>query len=375
MEEHKEIPISRPDLSGNEIPYAIDALQSGWISSLGPYIGRFENEFAKFCQTRYAVAVSNGTTGLHLALLAAGIKAGDEVIVPNLTFVATINAVLHAGAVPVIADIEPDTLGIDAEKAACLVTEKTRAIIPVHLYGQPAHMKEISEVASKHDLVVIEDAAEAHGAEVEGKRVGSLGHIGVFSLYGNKIVTTGEGGMLTTDSEELASRARMLRDHAMSTIERYWHLDVGYNYRMTNIQAAIGVAQLERIDPILRKKHQIFEWYREELGALDQRLKLNRQNSWSKNVFWMICLEHDDLNLQNRKQFMFYLKEQGIDSRPYFYPLTEMPIYSNFRASDVGVSTSLFAKGINLPSDVTLSREDVTYVAASVKKALEKLFS
>jgi len=259
------IPISKPSITKKEIAYVTDAVRSGWVSSLGKYIDMFEEKFAAYCGTKYAVATSNGTTALHLVLAALGITARDEVIISDLTFVATGNAVKYTGAKVVTVDIEEETLCIKPEAIKKAITSKTKAIIPVHLYGHPANMEEINKIAKKHNLFVIEDAAEAHGAEVNGKKVGSLGHAGVFSFYGNKIITTGEGGMITTNDEELYKKMRYLRDHAMSKEKRYWHTEVGFNYRMTNLQAALGVAQLERIDELLAKKEEIFKWYQEGL--------------------------------------------------------------------------------------------------------------
>ncbi|MEN9422652.1 MAG: hypothetical protein RL122_35, partial [Pseudomonadota bacterium] len=263
------LPVSRPTITKKEIEYVTAAIASGWVSSLGEYITAFEEKFAEFCGTKYALTCSNGTTSLHLALVTMGISVGDEIIMPDLTFIATANAAKYVGAVPVLVDIERDTLCIDPAAIEAAITEKTKAIMPVHLYGHPANMPAIMAIAEKYNLLVIEDAAEAHGAEVNGKRVGSWGHCGSFSFYGNKVITSGEGGMITTDDEALYTRAKYLRDHAMSPTKRYWHTEVGFNYRMTNLQAALGLAQLERIDEILAKKQEAFEWYEAGLAGID----------------------------------------------------------------------------------------------------------
>ncbi|MCC7523897.1 MAG: DegT/DnrJ/EryC1/StrS aminotransferase family protein, partial [Chitinophagaceae bacterium] len=255
------IPISKPSITDKEIAYVTDAVSSTWISSLGKYIDRFETEFASFCGTRYGVATSNGTVALHLALVALGIGKGDEVIVPDLSFVATVNTILQAGAVPVFADIDPYNLCMDPRELEKVITSRTKAIMPVHLYGHPADMNAINAIAEKHNLLVIEDAAEAHGASIHGRKVGNWGVCGSFSFYGNKNITTGEGGMITTNDEALYNRLRHLRDHAMSKEKRYWHTECGYNYRMTNLQAALGCAQLERIDALMERKRQIFKIY------------------------------------------------------------------------------------------------------------------
>ena len=247
----KMIPIAEPLLEEEELNNVMEAVKSGWISSKGKFIPEFEENFARYCGVKHSVATSNGTVALHLALATLGIKEGDEVIVPTLTFIATANAVRYTGAKPVFVDSNPDYWCIDPEKIEGAITPKTRAIIPVHLYGHPCDMEAIMAVAKKHDLYVIEDAAEAHGAEHKGRKVGSFGDIACFSFYGNKIITTGEGGMCLTDDEILAERMRILRDHGMNPGKRYWHDIVGFNYRMTNMQAAIGVAQLEKIDRVI----------------------------------------------------------------------------------------------------------------------------
>jgi len=245
------IPIAQPSLNGNELKYVTDALLSTWISSTGKYIDQFENDFSKYIDMRYGVSTSNGTTALHLALMALDIGEGDEVIIPDLTFAATINAVLHANATPVVVDVSEESWCIDPIEIQKAITPKTKAIIPVHLYGQPCEMDAIMSIAKKYNLKVVEDCAEAHGATYRDKKVGSFGDISCFSFFANKIITTGEGGMCLTNSKEIDVKLRQLRDHGMSKEKKYWHDMVGYNYRMTNIQAAIGCAQLERIDEIL----------------------------------------------------------------------------------------------------------------------------
>jgi perosamine synthetase len=363
------IPVSQPAISELEISYVTDAVKSGWVSSLGPYIEDFERSFAEYCGTKYALTVSNGTTGLHLALLAVGIGPGDEVIIPDLTFIATANAISYTGARPVMVDIEPETLCLDPGAVERAITPRTRAIIPVHLYGHPAAMDAINAIASKNDLVVIEDAAEAHGAEYKGKRVGSLGRCGVFSFYGNKIITTGEGGMITTDDEVLCQTAKRLRDHAMHPNRRYWHAEIGYNYRMTNLQAALGMAQLRRIDEFSRRRREIMEWYRAGLGHRAE-LRLNGEASWATNAYWMVCLEVDGMNETCRQTLMANLRSRGVDSRPYFYPVSDMPMYAS---ADTPVAHRISPRGINLPTFVALSREKVDYICATVEQALDEL--
>ncbi|WP_373032640.1 DegT/DnrJ/EryC1/StrS family aminotransferase [Sulfurovum sp.] len=365
---NKFIPISEPSITQKEIDYVTDAVKSTWVSSLGHYINRFEDDFADYCGVRYAMTTSNGTTALHLVLVAMGIGEGDEVIVPDLTFIATANAVAYTGAKVVTVDIEESTLCIDPDAIEAAITEKTKAIIPVHLYGHPANMIKILEIAQKHGLKVIEDAAEAHGAEIEGQRVGSFGHATIFSFYGNKVITSGEGGMITTDDEALYERMKYLRDHAMTKEKRYWHTEIGFNYRMTNLQAALGVAQLERIDEILEKKNTIYSIYERELAGV-QGIRLNPSASWAKNVYWMVCLEIDGFTEELRDQFMMKLKELKIDSRPYFYPVSFMPMYEE---NSVGpVTEKVYKRGINIPSYYDLAEDDIIEIAQIIKTLLK----
>lgn len=360
------IPISQPSIGEKEIEYVTDAVKSGWVSSLGKYIDLFEEKFAAYCGTKYAVATSNGTTALHLALVALGVTADDEVIMPNLTFVATGSAVKYIGAKVVTVDIDEDTLCISPKSIEKAITEKTKAIIPVHLYGHPANMDEINKIAKKYNLFVVEDAAEAHGAEVNSKKVGSLSDAGVFSFYGNKIITSGEGGMITTDNEELYKQMRYLRDHAMSKEKRYWHTEVGFNYRMTNLQAALGVAQFERIDELLAKKKEIFEWYKDELKDV-KGIKLNHQAPWAKNVYWMVCLELDGYGESQRDEFIQKLRVKNIDSRPYFYPISHMPMYDD---AETAITHKVYQRGLNLPSYFDITKKQVQYICESIKELI-----
>lgn len=364
------LPVSSPSITKKEIDYVTAAIASGWVSSLGEYITAFEEKFAEFCGSKYALTCSNGTTALHLALVVLGIGEGDEVIVPDLTFVATANAVKYTGATAVPVDIDAETLCISPQSIKAAITDKTKAIIPVHLYGHPANMPAIMEMAKEYNLVVIEDAAEAHGAEVAGKRVGAWGDCACFSFYGNKVITSGEGGMITTDDKQLYERARHLRDHAMSPEKRYWHAEVGYNYRMTNLQAALGLAQLERIDEILSKKQEIFTWYEQELKGLEY-IQLNRAASWAKNVYWLVILEIDGFDETKREQLISELRKYDIDTRPYFYPLSDMSEYPNVNTP---VTHEVFKRGINLPSFFDMDQHDVKRVCEALKTCLSKFF-
>lgn len=363
------LPVSRPHLSRKEEEYVLDAVRSGWVSSIGKYIELFEASFAKFCGTKYALTTSNGTTGLHLALATAGIGPGDEVIVPDITFVATANAVAYTGAKPVIVDIEADTLGISPTAVRAAITEKTRAIVPVHLYGHPADMDELNAIARQHGLIVIEDAAEAHGAEYKGRRVGGLGKAGVFSFYGNKIITTGEGGMITTDDADFYRKACFLRDQAMSTEKRYWHDVIGYNYRITNMQAALGLAQMELIDEMLERRAAILAQYRDTI-ITSEAVRLNFTANWAKSAYWMICLEVDWFDEAVRSTFMARLKTRGIDSRPYFYPMSALPMYKQATPRNAAAKSVI---GLNLPTFHELTKADIVRIGDAVNKELRAL--
>lgn len=280
------IRVCEPALIGNEKRYLLNCVESNWISSAGPYVKRLEELFAKACGTQEAIACSSGTAALHLALKALGIGPGDEVIIPTFTMIATANAVEFLGGNAVLADSEPTSWNIDPAQVAACIGPKTKAIIVVHTYGHPANMAAIMELASKHDLIVVEDAAEAHGAYYDGRRVGGLGRIGAFSLYANKIITSGEGGLLTTDDAELASLCRTLRDHAFSPERHFWHRYVGFNYRMTNLQAAVGLAQLERLDDFINRRRKNAELYRVRLADIPG-LTMPPEQANVRNVFWM----------------------------------------------------------------------------------------
>src|SRR5881296_96641 len=259
------IPVSAPALVGREREYVLDCLESGWISSNGKYIERFESSFRKFCKTRHSISCTNGTVALHTALVGMNVRPGDEVLVPSLTFVATANAVMYCGARPVFIDSDPETWNMDPGTIGRQITSRTKGIIVVHLYGHPADMDAIGAIAQTHNLFVIEDAAEALGAAYKGKQVGGIGHVGTFSFYGNKIVTSGEGGMIVTNDDGLAARMRQLKGQGMDPGRRYWFPMIGYNYRMTNVAAAIGVAQMEKINWHMERRHEIDAWYKEEL--------------------------------------------------------------------------------------------------------------
>lgn len=368
MSEMKDrfFPISRPILNGRELEYVTDAVKSGWISSIGPYVTRFEEEFANYCGVNNAIAVCNGTVALHLALIAAGIGPGDEVIVPDLTFIATANAVLMAGARPIFCDIDAHTLCIDPEIIVQMITRSTRAIIAVHLYGHPAAMNTLMTIANRYGLLVIEDAAEAHGAELNGRRVGSMGHCATFSFYGNKNMTTGEGGMITTNCSDLAARCRRLRDHAMSAEKRYWHNELGYNYRITNVQAAIGCAQLEQLEQFIEARKNVFNGYYKRLSGIKE-ISLNRTLDNARNAYWMICLELDGASGADRDDFIKRLRAKGVDTRPYFYPMSKMPYLED---ANTPIAHEISQKGLNLPTMVDLTEDDLDIICEVITSEL-----
>lgn len=362
------IPVAEPRLDGNEFKYVKDCVKSGWISSIGEYIKQFEDEFSGYIGTKHGIATSSGTTALHLALVSLGIGPGDEVIVPTLSFIATANCVAYTGATPVFVDSEPQTWNIDPNEIEKHITDRTKAIIPVHLYGHPSNMDPILELAEKHSLHVIEDAAEAHGAEYKKKKVGSLGIMGCYSFYGNKIITTGEGGMITTNNTDIAEKIMMLRDHAMSKTKRYWHPTIGYNYRMTNMQAAVGLAQVERIEHYIAAKRDIANMYNSQFNDIPN-ITPPPEMKWARNVFWLYSILVDDVD---RDHLMVYLREKGIDSRPFFYPMHTQPPYEDHTREELGVACDLAARGLSLPSATTLKRKQIYYICETLIEAISK---
>jgi perosamine synthetase len=367
----KFIPVSEPNIGEKEIEYVTKAVTSGWISSLGEYILEFEKKFATYCERSHGVATANGTVALHLALVALEIGPGDEVIIPNFTFIATANAVAYTGAKVILVDVEPDTWNIDPQKIEAKITSRTKAIIPVPIYGHPCDMDPILEIAKKHKLYVIEDAAEAHGALYNNKKVGSFGDISCFSFYANKTITSGEGGMCLTNDEHINQRLLLLRDHAMDKKKRYWHDQMGFNYRMTNLQAAVGVAQLERIENFVAIKRSNAALYKklltEEVG---NKVILPVEKPYAVSTFWMFSvLINNEAVTRTREEIMDALKAKGVDSRPFFYPLSDLPPYRR-DSNDLVVSKDIASRGINLPSATTLTKEQIEYVVNALKEVL-----
>lgn len=372
----KQIPVCAPVLGTKELKKVADCIKTSWISSRGKYISEFEKLFAKFCQTKYGIATTSGTSALHLALATLGISKGDEVIVPTFTMAATIFAVLYTGAKPVLVDCKPDTFNIDPKRIEEKITKKTKAILIAHLYGHPCSMDMICSIARKHNLYLIEDAAEAHGAEFEGRRVGSFGDISAFSFYANKIITTGEGGMVVTKNKKFAERAAILKDMAFSPKRRFLHLYTGFNYRMTNIQAAIGIAQLERIDDFIKMRRYNALLYNKLLKSV-RGIVTPIETKQVKNVYWMYAVLIEQEFGISRDKFKKYLKLKGVETRDFFIPLHRQPFLRKlgfkFKDKEFPVADDISKKGLYLPSGSGLSPRDINYVVDQIKNIKKKV--
>ena len=361
------IQVAAPDLSGNEEAYAVDAIRSSWISSTGRYVDRFEEEFARLCGTRAAISVVNGTSALHLALLALGAGPGDEVIVPSLTYIATANAVRYCGAEPVFADIDPDTWCLDPRALEAAVTNRTRGVIAVHLYGHPADMDALQAVANRHGLWVVEDAAESHGARYRDRPTGSLGAIGVFSFYGNKIVTSGEGGAITVDDPELEQRIRLLRGQGMDPARRYYFPIVGYNYRLTNVACAILCAQIERLPDLLADRRRVFDGYRRRLEGIEG-IGFQPVADWATPAPWLFCITVNSSQFGcDRDDLAAALDGSGIETRPFFNPLHTMPPYANSRSTGLAVTEHVARSGLNLPTSALVGERELDLISNRIR--------
>ena len=370
MQPRRRIAVAAPALTGRELDYVTDCIRSSWISSAGQYIERFEHSFADFCRVDHAVACCNGTAALHLALLAHGVGPEDEVIVPTLSYVATANAVTYCGAKPVFVDSELETWNLDPDQLESAITPKTKGIVAVHLYGHPADMDPILAVAREHSLWVVEDAAEAHGALYRGNIVGSLSECAIFSFYGNKIVTTGEGGMIVTRDPDFADRIRLLRGQGQDPQRRYWFPVVGYNYRLTNVAAAIGLAQMEKIHWHIERRREVAGWYRESLSD-HPLITFSPKADWAQPAYWMSCAVLDRATEGERDEVAASLDAEGVETRPFFYPLHTLPPYADrWRGDSFPVAESLAARGLNLPSHASLTRDDVQYVCDAFDRAV-----
>jgi perosamine synthetase len=354
-------PVYQPSLSGNEKEYVNQCLDSTWISSKGKFISEFEDGFKAYIGARHAATVANGTVALHLALLALGIGPEAEVIVPTLTYIASVNAIAYTGATPVFCDSLKSTWQMDPEDVRRKITPRTRAILAVHLYGQPCEMDALKQIARDHNLFLVEDCAEALGSYYKGRHVGTDGDIGTFSFFGNKTITTGEGGMVVTDDDTLHDRMTHFKGQGLAKYREYWHDVIGYNYRMTNICAAIGLAQLERADSFIAKKRQIANWYRRELKDLP--VTFQEEAGDVRHSYWMVSILVPDAS--DRDPLRSALLKNGIETRPLFYPVHSMPMYSSaFQRHPV--AENLGWRGINLPSYPGLEEGDVKEICAAI---------
>lgn len=362
--QNKLIPVAQPALKGNEKKYVLDCIDTSWISSNGKYIDLFEKAFAKFVNRKYAISCCNGTVAIHLALLAKNIKKGDEIIVPTLTYIATANAVSYCGAKPVLVDCD-ETWNIDPKKIEANITKKTKGIIVVPLYGYPCDMDPILKLAKKFNLFVIEDAAQAHGAYYKNKIVGSMGDIATFSFFGNKIITTGEGGMVVTNNKKLANTIRLLKGQGMNPKKRFWFNIIGYNYRMTNIEAAIGLAQLENINTFLNQRRNLSKWYEEYLSPLSKYVTFIKPKPWVQHSYWMFSLSLQPKYANKRDSLATYLAKNDIETRPVFYPLHLMPPYKKSKRF-FPVSTNIALRSLNLPTYNELSKHDIKYITKTI---------
>lgn len=364
----EKIVITKPSISSLEIDYVNDAIANGWGGRCYEYLYRFERDFAAYQDAKFAMATSSCTGAIHIALMALGVKAGDEVIVPEITWIATVEPVLYVGAKPVFVDVLHDTWCIDPSKIEKAITSKTRAIIPVHVYGNLCEMDAIMALAKRYNLVVLEDAAEAFGSEYKGRKAGSIGDAGVFSFHGTKTISTGEGGIVVTDRPDVLERSKILNDHGRNPkIGRtFWMEEYGYKYKMSNLQAAMGCAQIERANDLIEKKRTIFNWYKELLQ--DVPCQLNPELCGTKNSYWMPTVVFDKSIKMNRDLLFRYMNEHNIDTRPFFYPLSSLPMFTAVPSNTV--SYDIYARGINMPSHQDLTLSDVTYVCDTIKKLL-----
>ncbi len=371
------IPVNEPLLNGREKELLAQCIKTGWISSDGPFVGEFEKRFASYIGTDFGVAVCNGTAALEAALFAAGIGKGDEVIMPTFTIISCALAVIRLGVVPVLVDAEPETWNMNVNQIEPRVTPRTKAIMAVHIYGHPVDMGPLLKIAKKHKLIVIEDAAEAHGAEYKGKKCGSLGDISAFSFYANKIVTTGEGGMVLTSNAKFAERAKSYRNLCFRPEKRFFHTELGFNYRMTNLQAAVGVAQIERINEFIGIKRKFGDYYRKKLSRI-KGIKFQTEKPWAKTVYWMYCIELAYETGLNADFVMNELGKRDIGTRPFFLGLHEQPALRDlglFKGENYPVAERIARQGLYLPSGLTLTKRQVDKVVASIKEIMEKKMS
>ncbi len=362
----KRILYAKPSITNLEINYVNDAIRTGWGENCYDYLLRFTDDFKKYLKVNHALPTSSCTGALHLALATLGIKPGDEIIVPDLTWIASIAPITYFGANPIFVDVLEDTWCIDPKKVEKAITSKTKAIIPVHLYGNLVEMDEILTIAKNHNIYVIEDAAESLGSEYKGKKAGSMGDLGVFSFHGTKIITTGEGGMLVCNDKELFEVASILADHGRDpkVSKTFWCEKIGLKYKMSNLQAALGCAQLQRIEELVAMKRKIFAYYKKELQQFDDIL-LNPEREYTKNSYWMPTIIFGESHRFNRDELLIFLNENGIDAKPFFYPMTSFPMFEEKREN--AISYKIYNKGINLPSNFDIKEVDIKLIVEKMK--------
>lgn len=362
------IPLCIPEIKGNEWKYIKDCLDTNWVSSVGSYVDLFEERFAAFLDSPRCIVTVNGTAALHLSLEALGIGQGDEVIVPSMTFISPVNAIKYTGAQPVFADVCRDTFVMDVTRMEELITDKTKAILPVHIYGHPVDMDPLMEIAKKYGLYVIEDATESLGSTYKGRQTGTIGNAGCFSFNGNKLITTGAGGMISTNDTELGNRLKYLSNQAKTGTDNgaFYHVEAGYNYRMPNIVAAMGVAQLESINEYIEVKRKNANLYNQLLkGAKGITLPVEKE--WATNINWLYSVVIEDEYGTSRDEVIKKLSDNGIQSRPFFMPVHEMPPYEDCRHGDMESTEFVSSKGINLPSSVSLKEEEIKYICECLR--------
>jgi perosamine synthetase len=357
-----KIPIYQPHLNGNEKKYVTECIESNWISSKGDFIPKFEKKFSDFIGCKHSTTVSNGTVALHLALLSLGIRPEDEVIVPTLTYIASVNSIKYTGAKPVFVDSLVNSWQMDSNDVSKKITPKTKAVMAVHLYGHPCDMDALISICKEHNLFLIEDCAEAIGSKYKGKHVGTFGDISTFSFFGNKTITTGEGGMVVTNDKTLYDRCIHFKGQGLAKHRQYWHDVIGYNYRMTNICAAIGLAQLEQVDDFIQRKRQIAELYKSSF--IDLQIKFHEEHKDVYHSYWMCSILVNEP--EQRDKLRDFLENKGIETRPLFYPVHTMPMYSD-QFQKHSVAEYLGWRGINLPSYPSMSNEQQLIVINCIK--------
>lgn len=364
--------VNEPVLGENETKYVVDCLQTGWISSAGAYIEKFEQQWANYCGMHHGIAVSNGSAALQIAVGCLQLEPGDEVILPSFTIISCIQAITYNGLKPVLVDCEPDTWCMDVSQIEAKITPRTRAIMPVHMYGHPVDMDPVIELANRYGLKIIEDAAQVHGGEYKGRKCGGMGDISCFSFFANKIITTGEGGMLLTNDDTYADRARKLRNLCFEPGRRFVHRELGFNYRLTNMQAAIGLAQVEKIDQLVRRKIEIGQYYLSKLKSVPG-IELPVERAWAKNLYWMFGLILDESTGETADSIAKKLREEGIETRPYFLGMHEQPIFKSqglFEGETYPITERIARQGFYIPTGLNLTQEIQDQVVDKLRNVL-----